>query len=53
MASSSPAMSMSDSDRPGGGALTPGGRDRSIGCADHGVSMSPIHHRMAAGSSPT
>ena len=39
---------------PGGGVFTPGGQPAaSIGSADHGVSMSPIHHSIAAGSSPT
>jgi hypothetical protein len=45
-------MSMSDSERPFAGACTPGGSCWSIG-ADHGVSMSPIHHSIAAGSRPT
>jgi hypothetical protein len=53
MASSSPAISIWDSDRPGGAAFTPAGSVWLVGADDHAVSMSPIHHWIVAGSTPT
>jgi hypothetical protein len=52
MASSSPAISMSDSDRPGGAAFTPGGSGWLV-VDEYCVSMSPIHHWIVEGSTPT